>query len=48
MNTTSLEKTRSPVSGSCYARNRVCDAEAGAVQQEAVPKFMPTDSTKTA
>ena len=26
MNSTSLEKTHSPVSGFCYARNRVCNA----------------------
>ena len=26
MNSTSLEKTQSPVSGFCYARNRVCNA----------------------
>ena len=26
MNSTSVEKTQSPVSGFCYARNRVCDA----------------------
>ena len=26
MNSTSLEKTQRPVSGFCYARNRVCDA----------------------
>ena len=26
MKSTSLEKTRSPVSGFCYAQNRVCNA----------------------
>ena len=26
MNSTSLEKTQSPVSGFCYARNQVCNA----------------------
>ena len=26
INSTSLEKTQSPVSGFCYARNRVCNA----------------------
>ena len=26
MNSISLEKTQSPVSGFCYARNRICDA----------------------
>ena len=28
MDSTSLEKTQSPVSAFCYARNRVCNAEA--------------------
>ena len=27
MNSTSLEQTHSPISGFCYARNRVCNAE---------------------
>ena len=35
MNSTSLEETQNPVSGSCYTRNRVCSADIWTISDSA-------------